>query len=147
MVYKKHRAENKEQWAKNAKTARKGERLRAKNFSVTDVVAANFNKIYWVVFNDFENNPVRIAYRERVILFKIPLQSMSLKSFIKDVFLKDSKALSQLLFLFLRKPRQILMPALFEDTVKMNWFRLNTVYPVRNAPFVLLGVNHIEAQG
>ena len=112
MVYKKHRAENKEQWAKNAKTARKGERLRAKNFSVTDVVAANFNKIYWVVFNDFENNPVRIAYRERVILFEIPLQSMGLKSFIKDVFLKDSKARSQLLFLFLRKPRQILMTTL-----------------------------------
>jgi hypothetical protein len=65
-----------------------------KNLSVTDVVTANFNKIYWIVFNYFKNNPVRIAYRERVILFEIPLQSMGLKSFIEDVFLKDSKALS-----------------------------------------------------
>jgi len=47
-------------------------------------------------------------------------QSMGLKSFVEDVFLKDSKTLSQMLFLFLRKPRQILMPVFFEDAVKMN---------------------------
>ena len=87
---------------------------------VTYVVAANFNEIYRMVFNYFENNSVRIAYRESVILFEISFQSMGLKPLIEDVFLKDGKALSQLLFLFLRKPRQILMPALFEDTVKMN---------------------------
>jgi hypothetical protein len=45
---------------------------------------------------------------------------MGLKSFVKDVFLKDSKALSQMLFLFLSEPRQILKPVLLENAVKMN---------------------------
>jgi hypothetical protein len=92
----------------------------AKHFSVTYVVTANFNEIYCIIFNYFENNPVRVVYRECIILFEVSLQSMGLKSFIEDVFLKDSKALSQLLFLFLRKRRQILIPVLFEDSVKMN---------------------------
>jgi hypothetical protein len=54
--------------------------------SVTDVMTANFNKINRIVFNYFKNNPVRIAYRECVILFEIPLQPMGFKSFIEDVF-------------------------------------------------------------
>ena len=58
------------------------------NISVTDVVTANFNEIYCIVFNYFENNPVRITYRERVIPFEIPLQSMCFKPFVEDVFPK-----------------------------------------------------------
>jgi len=87
---------------------------------VTYIVTANFNEIYRMIFNYFENNSVRIAYRESVILFEISFQSMGLKSFIEYVFLKNSKALSQLFFLFFRKASQILMPMLFEDAVKMN---------------------------
>jgi hypothetical protein len=87
---------------------------------VTYIVTANFNEIYRMIFNYFENNSVRIAYRESVILFEISFQSMGLKSFIEYVFLENGKALSQLFFLFFRKTSQILMPMLFEDAVKMN---------------------------
>jgi hypothetical protein len=45
---------------------------------------------------------------------------MGLKSFVKDVFLKNSKALSQMLFLLLREPCQILQPVLSEDAVIIN---------------------------
>ena len=50
------------------------------------------------------------------------------KSFVEYVFLKDSKTLPQTLFLFLRKPCQILVPVLFENAVKINWFRFHAVY-------------------
>jgi hypothetical protein len=94
--------------------------LRVRKLSVTDVVTANFNKINRIVFNYFKNNPVGIAYRKCVILFEIPLQPMRFKSFIEDVFLEDSKALPQMLFLLLRETRQILKPVFFEGSVIMN---------------------------
>ena len=78
---------------------------RAINLLVTYVVTANFNEIDRIVFNYFKNNPVRITYRECVILFEIPLQPMGFKSFIENVFFEDSKALPQMLFLLLRETR------------------------------------------
>ncbi|PIV05893.1 MAG: hypothetical protein COS57_06240 [Syntrophobacterales bacterium CG03_land_8_20_14_0_80_58_14] len=83
-------------------------------------MTTDFNKIYCVIFNDLENDPVGITYRERIILFEISLQPMSLESFVEDVFLKNSKALSQMLFLLFRESRQILVPVFFKNIIILN---------------------------
>ena len=89
-------------------------------FSVADVETANFNEIYDALFNYLENNPVGIAYRERIVFFEISFQPMGLEPLVENVFSKDCKSLSQTVSLFIRKPLKILLPVFFEGTVKMN---------------------------
>ena len=91
-------------------------------------MVTNFNKIYNLLFNYLENNPVGIAYRKCVIFFKISLQAMGLKSLIKSIFLENCETFPQMLFLFPSKPLQIFVPVLFEDTVKGNCFWLHAGY-------------------
>ena len=57
-------------------------------------MATNFNKIYSLIFNYPENDPVRKIERKCIIVFKITFEPVSPKSLIKYVFLKNRKTLS-----------------------------------------------------
>src|SRR5665647_646888 len=88
--------------------------------SVAYIMAANFNKIYSLIFNYLENDPVRKTNRKSIIVFKIPFEPVSPKSFIKHVFLKNSKTFSQVFFLLFRKSPQIFQPTLLEGRVECD---------------------------
>jgi hypothetical protein len=95
------------------------------NGLVADIVAAYFYEKNLIVVKKFEDNPVSMADRKRIVRFEISFQVMCFEASVENIFLENGKTVSQLLFLFFSQFLEILEPLFFKGSIKMNGFRLH----------------------